>query len=113
MEIVFFMSALIAQHVETWIPRCGPTNKPNGIEKISGQTGLTGELIKLQGRWERYLDEHHILDFATIQNRFLERQAMLIARFQHVFVDEFQDSNPIQFAIHTRWLLNAGTRLTG
>src|SRR5262249_49645195 len=72
----------------------------------------TGELIKLQGRWERYLDDNHILDFPTIQKRFFERQQMLIGRFQHVFVDEFQDSNPVQFAIHTRWLLSPGTKLT-
>jgi DNA helicase-2/ATP-dependent DNA helicase PcrA len=109
MEIVSFLSELLAQHCETWMPRCGPTNKPNGIDKKSG---VTGELIKLQGRWERYLDEHHILDFVTIQNRFSDRQSMMIGRFRHIFVDEFQDTNPIQFAIHTRWLLNAGTRLT-
>ena len=112
MDRVQFLMALLGQHIETWIPRCGAENIPNGVQKVFGPAGLTGELVKLQGRWERYLDEQHILDFATIQKRFFERQQMLIGRFQHVFVDEFQDSNPIQFAIHTRWLLNSTTRLT-
>lgn len=112
MEKVDFLMALLSQHIETWWPRCGAESIPNGLERVGGPKGLTGELVKLQGRWERYLDEHYILDFATIQKRFLERQPLMIARLQHVFVDEFQDSNPIQFAIHTRWLLNAPTRLT-
>ena len=30
----------------------------------------------------------------------------------HVFVDEFQDTNPIQFAIHLAWLARPATRLT-
>lgn len=112
MDRVQFLIALLSQHIETWIPRCGVESVPNGIEKVHGPVGLTGELIKLQGRWEKYLDEQHILDFATIQKRFFERQQMLTGQFQHVFVDEFQDSNPIQFAIHTRWLLSPTTRLT-
>jgi superfamily I DNA/RNA helicase len=112
MDRVQFLMALLGQHIETWIPRCSAESIPNGVQKVCGPPGLTGELVKLQGRWERYLDEHHILDFPTIQKRFFERQQMLIGRFQHVFVDEFQDSNPIQFAIHTRWLLNPTTRLT-
>ena len=33
-------------------------------------------------------------------------------RLDHVFVDEFQDTNPIQFAIHLAWLTRPETRLT-
>ena len=60
-----FIQALLSQHTETWIPRCAATNTPNGIEAWC--PGITGDLIKLQERWETYLDEHSILDFATIQ----------------------------------------------
>ena len=41
--------------------------------------GLTDDLITLQERWEAYLDEQDILDFATVQRRFQQRQAAVIA----------------------------------
>jgi DNA helicase-2/ATP-dependent DNA helicase PcrA len=47
----------------------------------------------------------------TLQKRFLDRQPTLLTRIDHVFVDEFQDTNPIQFAMHTRWLVGEN-RLT-
>jgi DNA helicase-2/ATP-dependent DNA helicase PcrA len=112
MERVEFISALIGQHTETWIPRCRATGTKNGIECANLATGLTADLCKLQQRWEQYLDKHSILDFATIQKRFLDRQSQFIGLFEHVFVDEFQDSNPIQFAIHTKWLNGSRTKLT-
>lgn len=112
MEVVSLLGNLIAQHIETWIPRCSAEQKPNGIEVVHGAAGLTADLSKLQERWETYLAKNHILDFTTIQKRFLERQGVLLSHFDHVLVDEFQDSNPIQFAIHTKWLSNQSTRLT-
>lgn len=113
MERVSCILAILNQHTETWIPRCGPTTKANGIEIVHGpKGGLTADLVKLQQRWEEYLDRNNILDFATIQKRFLERQALVADRLSHVFVDEFQDNNPIQFALHTGWLNRAGMRLT-
>jgi len=112
MERVEFISALLSQQTETWIPRCRACGAPNGIEGIHPANGVTADLAKLQQRWEEYLDKHSILDFATIQKRFLDRQAQFMGLFEHVFVDEFQDSNPIQFAIHTTWLDHAQTKLT-
>jgi DNA helicase-2/ATP-dependent DNA helicase PcrA len=68
--------------------------------------------VELQRRWESYLDTNSILDFTTIQKRFRDRQASVLDKLDHVFVDEFQDTNPIQFAIHVGWLDNPGSRLT-
>src|SRR5438445_4505270 len=112
MERVKFISSLLNQHTETWIPRCRVTGAPNGIERAHRVKNLTEDLCKLQERWEQYLDKNSILDFATIQKRFLDRQAQFVGAFDHVFVDEFQDSNPIQFAIHTEWLKDPKTKLT-
>ena len=112
MERVGFIVSLLSQHIETWLPRCRKHSTPNGIEAVHGPSGLTDDLIKLAQRWEEYLDEHHILDFATIQKRFWERQATFFERLSHVFVDEFQDNNPIQFALHTGWLAVPAIRLT-
>jgi len=112
MQRVTLITELMAQHTETWIPRCQSSGTKNGIELVHGPQGLTEDLSKLQSRWEQYLDENSILDFATIQKRFLSRQSSLIEAFEHVLVDEFQDTNPIQFAIHTEWLKSQSTKLT-
>jgi DNA helicase II / ATP-dependent DNA helicase PcrA len=111
MTQVDFTLLLFNQHTETWIPRCGASGQPNGLEKF-GHPGLTDELVRLQHRWEGYLDSHHILDFATLQKRFLERQHVVADQLDHVFVDEFQDTNPIQAAIHLGWVRTVGARLT-
>lgn len=112
MERVQFLSACMAQHVETWVPRCQTTQALNGIEIVHKASGLTADLSKLQSRWEQYLDEQNLLDFVTLQKRFLDRQHLILPHFSHVFVDEFQDSNPIQFAIHTGWLKSPKVKLT-
>lgn len=105
-----FVQALLAQQTETWIPRCGAAGTPNGLE--SSHPGVTEDLIKLQERWGSYLDEQSILDFATVQYRFLQRQDLVVDHLDHVFVDEFQDTNPIQLAIHLGWLKGPQNRLT-
>ena len=112
MERTHCILAILNQHTETWIPRCATKQLANGIETTHGPRGLTADLIKLQRRWEEYLDKNNVLDFATIQKRFLERQSLIADHISHVFVDEFQDNNPIQFAIHTNWLLRPDMRLT-
>ena len=105
--------AVLNQHIETWIPRCAAEGKPNGIELVHGIDGFTDDLVWVQERWEEYLDERSVLDFATLQKRFLERQPGLVEQVDHVFVDELQDTNPIQYAIHLGWVRHGGVRLTG
>ncbi|ORA16383.1 hypothetical protein BST16_06670 [Mycobacterium asiaticum DSM 44297] len=107
---ISFLQAVLAQHTETWIPRCGTTGVDNGLEAVA--PGLTNDLVTLQQRWEDYLDSHQILDFATIQRRFHDRQNAVLPHVDHIFVDEFQDTNPIQLAIHLRWLDRPQARLT-
>ena len=109
---VSVISRLLAQHTETWEPRCAATGRANGIEARHGVDGLTTRLGDLQARWLEYLEKHHLLDFTTIQRLFHQRQDLVLGQLDHVFVDEFQDTNPIQFAIHTRWLTNPEIRLT-
>jgi DNA helicase-2/ATP-dependent DNA helicase PcrA len=111
MHVVQYLLAILLQHTETWIPRCGAAEAKNGVEVVHGPAGLTSDLVKVQSRWEAYLQDHAVLDFMTLQKRFLDRQATLLTRIDHVFVDEFQDTNPIQFAMHARWLVGTN-RLT-
>ena len=74
--------------------------------------GLTEDLIELQKRWIDAMDYRSLLDFTTLQHRFLERQERVRPHVDHVFVDEFQDTNPAQYALHTAWLERPATRLT-
>ena len=96
-------------------PGCRAAARPDdstASRRSPGRTGSPTDLITLQERWEDYLDEQDILDFATIQHRFQQCQAAIVPHLDHVFVDEFQDTNPIQFAIHLAWLARPETRLT-
>lgn len=112
MRIVDLLTSMISQHVETWVPRCEASGALNGVEIVHGPTGLTDDLAKVTTRWEAALEEASVVDFATMQRLFRSRQHLFLGRYDHIFVDEFQDSNPIQFAIHTAWLEESGTRLT-
>lgn len=76
-------------------------------------------IFSLASRWQneyrQYKDEHHLIDFNDMEEMFLkllgmkEVQQDIQARFTHLFVDEFQDSNPIQVRIFQELseLLNA------
>lgn len=112
MDRVAYVRALLDQHTETWIPRCAADGIANGVEQVAGGAGVTEHLTTLQQRWVESLDAANVLDFSTVQQRFLERQPGILTQFDHVFVDEFQDTNPIQYAIHRGWLAAADTRLT-
>jgi DNA helicase-2/ATP-dependent DNA helicase PcrA len=112
MDRVSYVRALLDQHTETWIARCAGSRKPNGVESMVGGSGVTSDLVELHDKWLEYLESQGVMDFATIQERFLQGQPIVADAIDHVFVDEFQDTNPIQLAIHTGWLAHAGTRLT-
>jgi superfamily I DNA/RNA helicase len=104
--------AVINQHIETWLPRCSESGTPNGIETATGPPGLTEMLTTIQEKWATQLEENFTMDFALLLQRFLERQPNLEGSLEHVFVDEFQDTNPIQYAIHLAWPKSQGVKLT-
>ncbi|MER5318036.1 ATP-dependent helicase [Streptosporangium roseum] len=107
------LNSAMAQHVETWMPRCSESGILNGVDTASGES-VTEALVKIYERWTEYLREQAITDFTTIQQMFLNTQDQVINKSEltHVFVDEFQDTNPVQFAIHVGWLASPKTRLT-
>lgn len=112
MQRVELLRNAIAQQAETWVPRCSTRGRRNGVEFVSPELGVTDALKTVHERWCAYLDEHAAVDFTTIQQRFRDRQHTVLPEIRHVFVDEFQDTNPIQFAIHVGWLAREDTRLT-
>lgn len=112
MERIELLERILAHQTETWYPRCGSDQMKNGVEVLFGIDGLTENLSRLQEKWEQHLEEQSLIDFTTIQKRFYERQEIIFDSLDHVFVDEFQDTNPIQFAIHTKWLMSSHIKLT-
>jgi DNA helicase-2/ATP-dependent DNA helicase PcrA len=62
------------------------------------------QMIDLYARYEKYCNDSSVVDFAELLLRALELlrnnlplQAQYQARFQHLLVDEFQDTNAIQY----------------
>jgi superfamily I DNA/RNA helicase len=112
MQRVELLRAALAQHAETWMPRCAADHARNGIEYACPTLGVTDALRSLHEKWVEYLDKNAVTDFVSIQQRFIDGQHTVLPELRHVFVDEFQDTNPVQFAIHVGWLAGAATRLT-
>lgn len=66
-------------------------------------------IFELAKRWRdiyrRYKDEHHLIDFNDMEEMFLkllgieEVRQDIQSRFSYLYVDEFQDSSPIQVSI--------------
>ena len=60
---------------------------------------------KWQKEYRQYKDEHHLIDFNDMEEMFLkllnmeEVQQDIQSRYTHLYVDEFQDSNPMQVRI--------------
>lgn len=79
------------------------------IDIAQDQRRYAALIFQLACRWQkeyrRYKDEHHLIDFNDMEEMFLDLLGMpevqndIKSRYTHLFVDEFQDSNPIQVRI--------------
>ena len=78
-------------------------------EIAADQRKYAALIFRLASRWQKeyrqYKDEHHLIDFNDMEEMFLkllsleEVQEDIKSRYTHLFVDEFQDSNPMQVSI--------------
>ena len=78
-------------------------------ESAEDQRKYAALIFRLAGRWQKeyrqYKDEHHLIDFNDMEVMFLrlleieEVKKDISSRYTHLFVDEFQDSNPMQVRI--------------
>ena len=78
-------------------------------ESADDQRQYAQIIFRLASRWQKeyrkYKDEHHLIDFNDMEEMFLkllgepEVQQDIKSRYTHLFVDEFQDSNPMQVRI--------------
>ena len=78
-------------------------------EKAEDQRKYAALIFNLARNWQKvyrdYKDEHHLIDFNDMEELFLkllgidEVKQDIQSRFKWLFVDEFQDSNPMQVRI--------------
>lgn len=78
-------------------------------ERVDNLCQYARIIFRLAERWQKeyrqYKDEHHLIDFNDMEEMFLdllgkeEVQQDIKSRYTHLFVDEFQDSNPMQVRI--------------
>ena len=58
------------------------------------------QIAKAYQKYLDYLDDHNYVDFDTLQAKTLEKlQENPETRFKTIFIDEFQDTDPLQFRI--------------
>lgn len=78
-------------------------------ETVKDHRKYASLIFRLAARWQKeyrqYKDEHHLIDFNDMEVMFSqlldmkEVQQDITSRYTHLFVDEFQDSNPMQVRI--------------
>ncbi len=78
-------------------------------ESANDQRQYAELIFCLAERWQKgyrqYKDEHHLIDFNDMEVMFSQLLDMeevrqdIESRYTHLFVDEFQDSNPMQVSI--------------
>ena len=78
-------------------------------ESAEDQRKYAALIFRLASNWQKeyrqYKDEHHLIDFNDMEEMFLkllnmeEVQQDIQSRYTHLYVDEFQDSNPMQVRI--------------
>lgn len=99
---------LLGHHVETWWPRNEASPILNAAVPVARQKGLTDAIAELQSSWQNFLfdSKRNLIDFTIIQQQFAEvQQDCILNAVDHVLVDEFQDTNPVQYLIHLQWVL--------
>ena len=102
------VSDLLGHQVETWWPRNETSPVLNAAVSPARQQGLTDAIGDLQSSWQNFLfdSKRNLIDFAIIQQQFAEVQEdHMLNAVDHVLVDEFQDTNPVQYLIHLQWVL--------
>ena len=99
--------------LETWQPRDTQwfinKQKDEGIRKASlsmNATFVEEKMVDIMDEYQRTCDREGLVDFAEILIRsfeLLDKNAELLKhyqdRFQHILVDEFQDTNEIQYLL--------------
>lgn len=78
-------------------------------ESANDQRKYADLIFRLASKWRKeyrqYKDEHHLIDFNDMEEMFLKLLSMeevqqdIQSRYTHLYVDEFQDSNPMQVSI--------------
>ena len=78
-------------------------------ESADDQRKYAALIFCLASKWRKeyrqYKDEHHLIDFNDMEEMFLKLLSMeevqqdIQSRYTHLYVDEFQDSNPMQVRI--------------
>ena len=92
-------------------------------ESAKHQREYASLIFRLACRWQKeyrqYKDEHHLIDFNDMEEMFLqlldkkEVQRDITSRYTHLFVDEFQDSNPMQVRIFQKLSSHLNTCYVG
>ena len=114
-----FLLDVIGMASETSLPRSiGVNGKENGLDfQTPSSEKYTEYLEIIPDRWLTHLEANHSIDFTMIQvlmwSALTLPNSPFTGQFEHVFVDEFQDTNPIQLAIHSHWpVVNKNCLLT-
>jgi len=114
-----FLLGVIGMASETSLPRSvGVSGKDNGLDfQTPPSEKYTTVLEIIPDRWMQHLEANHSIDFTSIQvlmwKALDKSNSPFSGEFDHVFVDEFQDTNPIQLAIHSLWpIINPKCLLT-
>lgn len=71
-------------------------------EKFLFDINMTyAELMRLKKNWEKYKEQHHIMDFADFLYAVIEQD--LSPYIDVLIVDEFQDLTPLEYAVFKLW----------
>ena len=86
------------------------------IDQFDNSSPENGVLAETLRQYWSYLEENHMMDFALMEREFLNRihvrRLSSIRELKAIFVDEFQDTNPLQEEIYYSICEQSGASLT-